>query len=512
MPGLWASRERQRFARTGIGCDANMRRAGNASCIPFGYNRPNSLGLTEMAVNPGRWSNEQINQHACLSQKLLAAKQRGVKLIMEQNEWLQFASHYLPGGVCSSARVHKALNRPIYISRAEGSRVYDLAGHEYIDLFMSFGAGLLGHGNPQIKEAIQKALDLGFPAAYENVYQGQLAQKIAAIVPCAEMVRFTLSGTETTWYAVRIARQFTGRPKILKFEGHFHGFNDYLAYNCWPAPQEVWPAVTPAIKGIPEACQKDTLVLPFNNLECLEETLAKHGHEIAAVILEPLNYNSGTIEPLPGYLQRLRELTQAHGSLLIFDEILSNFRTGPGCIQAYYGVTPDLCTLGKVLAGGLALSAIAGRREIMSQIAPSGEIQHSGTYNALWIPVMAGLAFIETITQPAFYAELLPRCDRFYAGVNEIMRRRNYRGRVKGIGARGCFLFGPLAEQERLVNYGDFVRNDWSMALDFYRTALEHGLYMHSAHHHGISAMHSDDDIDLALERIDTVVQRLPNK
>jgi len=425
---------------------------------------------------------------------------------MHQKEWYQYASQYLPGGVCSSARVHRSLNQPVYIASAEGSRIFDIEGKEYIDLFMSFGAGLLGHGNPNIKSAINKAINLGFPSAYENIFQGQLAQKISETVPCADMVRFTLSGTETTWYAVRFARQITGRSIVLKFEGHFHGFNDYLAYNYWPSPEGMWPVFTPAINGIPDAFQKDTKVLPFNDLERLEETLEKHGHEIAAVILEPLNYNSGTIEPLPGYLERLRELTHQNGILLIFDEILANFRTGPGCIQAYYGVTPDMCTLGKVLAGGLALSAICGRREIMSHIAPLGDVQQSGTYNALWIPIMAGLAFMDTVTQPNFYNEYLSQCKRFYDGVNEIMQRNQFPSRIQGVGGRCSFLFGPLAEQERLINYNDFVRNDWTMALNFYRTALEHGIYMHSAHHHGISAMHTNEDIDQIFERIEDVV------
>ncbi len=428
---------------------------------------------------------------------------------MEQTQWLATASNYLPGGVCSSARVHKSLNRPVYIARAEGSKIYDIEGKEYIDLFMSFGAGLLGHGNPIIKQALNQAIELGFPCAYEGEYQGRLAQKIVETVPCVDMVRFTLSGTETTWYAVRIARQITKRMKVVKFEGHFHGFNDYLAYNYWPSEQEMWPALTPAIKGIPESFQNETIVLPFNDLEALEELLSSRGHEIAAVILEPLNYNSGAIEPLPGYLEGLRRLTEEHGIILIFDEILSNFRTGSGCIQEYYGVIPDMCTLGKVIAGGLALSAFGGRREIMSRISPAGDVQHSGTYNGLWLSIIAGLAFMDTVTQPGFYESLLPRCQRMYAGINEIMQRRGYPGRVQGIGARCAFLFGRLAEKERLINYNDFVNNDWNMALDFYQAALEHGLYMHSAHHHGISAMHTDADIDAILERMDDVVSSL---
>jgi glutamate-1-semialdehyde 2,1-aminomutase len=427
-------------------------------------------------------------------------------------ELFTYASQYLPGGVCSSARVHNSLGHPVYISRAEGSRVYDVDGNEYIDLFMSFGSAILGHGHPAIKDAVLKALDLGFPCAYEGEYQSRLAQKIAETVPCIEMVRFTLSGTETTSYAVKLARGYTGRSKIVKFEGHFHGFNDYLAFNYWPARGDMWPVLNPAVRGIPKSLQDDIVVLPFNDFERLEETLASMGEEIAAVILEPLNYNSGTIEPLPGYLQKLRDLTQQHGIVLIFDEILSNFRTGPGCIQAYYGVTPDLCTLGKVIGGGLALSAFGGKREIMSHIAPLGDVQHSGTYNGLWLPIMAGLAFMDIVVNQNFYTDYLPRCGRLYTGINEIMQRIGFPGRVNGVGARCSFLFGPLAEQERLINYQDFARNNLAMALSFYQTALDYGLYLHSAHHHGISAMHSDKDIDDTLERIEDVVKDLKHR
>jgi glutamate-1-semialdehyde 2,1-aminomutase len=423
-----------------------------------------------------------------------------------QEELYRQAGQYLPGGVCSSARVHKSLGQPVYISRAEGGRVYDVGGAEYIDLFMSFGAGLLGHGHPAVKAAITEGVALGFPAAYENEYQIRLACQIAQIIPCVDMVRFTLSGTETTYYTVKLARQYTGRAKVIKFEGHFHGFNEQLAYNYWPAPQAMWPAITPAMAGLPDPLHRNTLVLPFNDEAQLEATLAAQGHEIAAVILEPLNYNSGVIEPLPGYLEKLRRLTTEHGIVLIFDEILSNFRTGPGCIQAYYGVTPDLCTLGKVLAGGLALSAFGGRREIMAQIAPLGEVQHSGTFNALWLPIMAGTAAVGELSRPEFYAALLPRCQRLYDGINEIMNRRGFPGRVQGVGARCAFLFGRAAEKPRLINYRDFAENDIQLALRFYGAALQHGLYMHSAYHHGISAMHTDADIALALERLEAVV------
>jgi glutamate-1-semialdehyde 2,1-aminomutase len=422
-------------------------------------------------------------------------------------ELRELASRYLPGGVCSSARINRGINSPFYISRAEGSKVYDLEGNEYIDLCVSFGASLLGHGHPKVVEAIRRALDIGIMCAYDNEWSARLAQRIAQTVPCIDMLRFSLSGTETTYYAIKLAREYTGRALVVKFEGHFHGYNDYLAYNYWPQPEGMWPNFTPAMQGLPAYLQQGVIVLPFNDFEQAEETLTKHGEEIAAVILEPVNYNSGTILPQPGYLELLRRLTTEQGALLIFDEILSGFRTEPGCMQATYGVTPDLCTLGKAIGGGTALSAFGGKREVMEHVAPLGNAQHSGTYNANLIEIMAGNAFFDVILEDDFYEALLPRCERLYAGIDEIMDRLGFVGRVQGKGARFSFLFGPVAEKAEIRNYRDLADNQWGLLNRFVRACLNHGIYMHTAQHHGISSAHTDEDIDRALEGIEAALR-----
>jgi glutamate-1-semialdehyde 2,1-aminomutase len=413
----------------------------------------------------------------------------------------------LPGGVCSSARLNKMLGRPIFAERGVGARLFDVDGHEYIDICTGFGATVLGHGHPAVVDAIKRAADLGLMCAMENEYQGLLAQKLADAIPCIDMVRFTLSGTETTYYAVKLARAFTGRKKILKFEGHFHGFNDYLAYNYWPPVDQGWPLKVPAANGLPEELSEHTWVLPFNDFEKLEELLTQRGGEIAGVILEPINYNSGGILPLPGYLELLRRLTTEHGIVLIFDEILSGFKTGPGCAQAYLGVTPDLCTLGKAVGGGTVLSAFGGARHIMSKIAPLGSAQHSGTYNAHVIPIMAGSAFMDAITQPGFYDPLLARSARLYAGFDEICNRLGIQGRIQGTGARFSFLFGPVADIQPLVNYSDTGRNDWDFAYRFFANALRQGIYVHTMWHHGLSAAHTEADVDLLLERMEVALR-----
>jgi glutamate-1-semialdehyde 2,1-aminomutase len=422
---------------------------------------------------------------------------------MERNQQLSdLASRYLPGGVCSSARINRAINGPFYISRAKGSKVYDLDGREYIDLCTSFGAALLGHAHPRVIEAIKQALDMGIICAYENEWHARLAGRIAETIPCIDMLRFTMTGTETTYYAIKLAREYTGRILVVKFEGHFHGFNDYLAYNYWPTREAAWPAVTPAVEGLPEYLQQGVIVLPFNDFERVEETLTTRGEEIACIILEPVNYNSGTILPQPGYLELLRRLTEQCGALLIFDEILSGFRTEPGCMQATYGVTPDLCTLGKAIGGGTPLGVFGGKREIMGHIAPLGKAQHSGTYNGHLFEIMAGNAFFDAILEPGFYDDLLARCERLYDGINEVMGRLGFMGRVQGKGARFSFLFGPVAEKEVLRHYGDLLDNQWELLDRFYKACHDHGIYIHTMHHHGISSAHTDDDIDRALEGI----------
>jgi glutamate-1-semialdehyde 2,1-aminomutase len=425
---------------------------------------------------------------------------------MDSNRELwQRASRYLPGGVCASARVHKGLGGPFYLSRAEGSKVYDLEGNEYIDLCTSFGSALLGHAHPRVSEAVGQALEMGLICAYENEWHTRLAQRIVEAVPGIEMLRFTLSGTETTYHAVKLAREYTGRPLVVKFEGHFHGFNDYLAYNYWPSTDEAWPRVTPAAAGLPEYLHQSCLVLPFNDFERAQEMLVRRGHEIAAVILEPVNYNSGTILPEPGFLELLRRLTEAQGSLLIFDEILSGFRTGLGCMQATYGVIPDLCTLGKAIGGGMPLSVFGGRRQIMEHIAPLGRAQHSGTYNAHLASIAAGLAFFEVIGEPGCYEILLARSQRLYAGIDEIRQRLGFVGRVQGLGARFSFLFGPPAGR-KLRNYQDVMDNDWPLFHRFCTACLRHGVYLHTMWHHGISVAHSDADIDRALQGIEAAL------
>jgi glutamate-1-semialdehyde 2,1-aminomutase len=427
------------------------------------------------------------------------------------------AQAVLPGGVSSSIRYSKALGRPFYVARGEGAYLYDLEGREYVDLLTSHGATILGHNHPGIRAAIEEALGCGIVCSSETPAQTRVATALAEIVPCVDMVRFTCSGTEATMHAIRLAREYTGREKIIKFEGHFHGFHDYVMWNYGgPTSAEAAegsgsngvPRHSPRSGGIPAGIADYVIVLPFNDLEAVRRALWLHGHEIAAVILEPIHYNAGCIVPPKEYLHGLRELTREYGVVLIFDEILSAFRTGPGCAQAYFNVIPDLCTIGKCVAGGTPLSVFGGRHEIMEHLRPLGNAEHSGTYNAHLIPIMAAEVCLREIRKPGFYDHVYALADRLYAGMNGIFERRRFPARLQGLGARFGLYFGFTQE---VRNYRDTAKHDAALGLRFFQGMLERGVYFCDAGgkpmHHGFSVAHTLADMDRVLQAVeDTVV------
>ena len=419
------------------------------------------------------------------------------------------ARQWLPGGVSAAARLHPALGRPFLTASGTGAWVTDVDGRHYIDLETSFGATLLGHGDPRVRSAVERALDLGVLCGHDTPYQAELARRIVELVPSAELVRFTGSGTETAWHAARVARAATGRELVIKFEGHFHGFSDSLGYSFWPSPADGGDADHPAVRaesaGIPAAEREAIRVLPWNDLPALEAAFAAEPGRIAAVVMEPVNIDSGTIHPVPGYLAAVRDLAHANGALLIFDEILTGFRTNTAGAQGELGVTPDLTTLGKALGGGQALSAVVGRREVMSHVSPLGKAVHSGTFMAHLLPVMASLAFLDVVTEPDFYPPFLARADRFVAELRQVLDGAGLTVRIQHYGPRFSLLFGIEGEPR---NYRDVAGADRATELRFYGHALEEGVYLHHGWHHGISAAHSDADLALTLERLDRAARR----
>jgi glutamate-1-semialdehyde 2,1-aminomutase len=427
------------------------------------------------------------------------------------------AQQSLAGGVTASTRVNRALGRPMYIDRANGCRVWDMDGREYIDLCCSHGATLLGHGHPAVREAVLRAIDRGSPCSYENETHEELARLLCETVPCCDLVRLTGSGSEATMHCIRLARSFTGRTKLLKFEGNFHGYHDQVMWSIGtPADKlgdETAPTAFPGSTGMVPALADQLVLVPYNRPDLLQRAFDQHGHELAAVLCEPIYYNAGCLIPSPEFMDLLRRLTRDSGVLLIFDEVLSAFRMCPGGAQQHLGVTPDLCTLGKSVGGGYPLSVFGGRRDIMATLMPTGPCQHSGTYNGHVVPVAAGLAAIRAYRQPGFYEHINAVAGQLYAGLNDSFQRHGVPGRVQGLGARFGVYFGVDGP---LRNYRDAVRHQRDTMLRFIAAAIDQGVYFHdyggAACHHGFCHATTTADADEALTRLDRAIQSLANQ
>jgi glutamate-1-semialdehyde 2,1-aminomutase len=424
------------------------------------------------------------------------------------------ACRYLAGGVSASTRLNRAIGHAMLIDRAEGCRIWDLDGREYLDLCCSHGATLLGHGDGRVRQAVERVLDRGAACSYENELHAELARLLCVTVPCCERVRFTGSGSEATMHCLRLARAYTGRTKLLKFEGNFHGYHDQVMYAIGtPADQlgpEQAPTVYPGSSGLPAGLDQNLVLLPYNRADLLADTFRKHGSELAAVICEPIYYNAGCIVPTPEFLSALRSLTRANGVLLIFDEVLSAFRMAPGGAQEYLGVTPDLCTLGKAVGGGFPLSVFGGRKEIMDRLMPIGDCQHSGTYNGHPVAVAAGLAAVTAYREAGFYEHIHAVAEQLYTGLNELFARHHVPARVQGLGARFGIYFGIT---ERVASYRHAVRHQREQMLEFIAAAIDHGVYFHdyggAACHHGFCAAMTQADVADTLERLDTALRRI---
>jgi glutamate-1-semialdehyde 2,1-aminomutase len=417
----------------------------------------------------------------------------------------------LAGGVSASTRLNRAIGHPLLIDRTAGCRVWDLDGREYIDLCCSHGATLLGHGDARVRQAVEAVLVRGAACSYENELHTELARLLCETIPCCERIRFTGSGTEATLHCIRLARAFTGRPKLLKFEGNFHGYHDQVMFAIGtPADRlgpEESPTLFPGSTGMPPGLDRNLIVAPYNNIQLLKEAFRRHAPELAAVICEPIYYNAGCIIPSAEFMATLRQLTREHGVLLIFDEVLSSFRMAPGGAQEYLGVTPDLCTLGKAVGGGFPLSVFGGRRDIMERLMPTGDCQHSGTYNGHPVGVAAGLAAVTAYRQPGFYEHIHAVGRKLTDGFNKLFARHGIVARAQGLGARFGIYFGV---RDEVRNYRDAVKHHREQMLRFIAEAIRNGVYFHdyggAACHHGFCAAMTLADADEALNRLDAAI------
>ena len=376
----------------------------------------------------------------------------------------------LAGGVSAAARIHPYLGRPFYQARGSGAYIEDLAGRRYIDFNMSNGAAILGHNDPAVREAVLEGLALGIIAGAETAYHEQLARTLVEIIPAAERVRFATNGSDVTMIAVRLARHATGRTKILKFDGHYHGLTELFLFR-----RDEGGAVVPSSGGVPASWADDVLMTPWNDAAAFEALLARHGDEIAAVICEPVHYNAGCLPPAPGFLELLRARTTVSGSVLIFDEVLSGFRMALGGVQEWSGVTPDLCTLAKALSNGLPLAAVAGRADLMAGFAPDGPVAHSGTYSGHPLSILAGQATLDALRAPGLYDALDALAESFYRDLQGIFDRHGVPVQVQGLGARFGLYFG---RREPVTTYTDAAAHDHDLHRRFVVACLARGLFL----------------------------------
>jgi glutamate-1-semialdehyde 2,1-aminomutase len=421
------------------------------------------------------------------------------------------AQDVLAGGVSASMRLNPYLGRPLYVARGDGAYLYDLDGKRYIDFNMSNGAALLGHNHPAVKRAVVEGVEAGIIAAAETPYHERLAATLIEVIPAAERVRFSSVGSEVTLVALRIARHATGRSRFLKFDGHFHGLSEpWLIRHADPADPD--SPLVPASGGVPASLAADVISLPWNDADRFLAAMARHGDELAAVICEPIHYNAGCIPPAPGFLQLLREQTRRHGIVLIFDEVLSGFRTALGGVQAESGVIPDLTTHAKALANGLPLASLAGRADLMLTLAPTGPVVHSGTYSGHLLSVLAALATLDELRRPGLYDQLNARADRFYRDLQTIFDRHDLPVRVQGKGARFGLYFGI---RRPVQTWTDALGHDHDLHRRFVAGCADRGVYFHGytrqgpPGHAGFSLAHTEADFAETLTVVDAVVREL---
>lgn len=421
----------------------------------------------------------------------------------------QRALDVLPGGVNSPVRAFGAVRgTPFFTARGEGSRLRDVDGAEYIDYVLSWGPLILGHAHPRVVEAVQRAVSKGTHYGTPTPEEVELAEKVVALVPSIEVVRFVNSGTEATMSAVRLARAVTGRDLILKFEGCYHGHGDgFLA----KAGSGLATFGLPASPGVPEAVTRLTLTVPFNDRDAVEKAFARHGDQIAAIITEPIGGNAGFIAPEPGFLEHLREETERRGALLIFDEVMTGFRVGLGGAQARYGIEPDLTTLGKVLGGGFPVGAYGGSRELMSRISPEGDVYQAGTLSGNPVAMAAGLAQLETLEEVNPFSALEQEAMRLVDGVVGVAHKYD----LPATGGAAGGMWGVYFCDGPVRNFEEAQRVPSELFATYHQGCLTGGVFFPPSPFEAcfLSTAHSDADIDETLAVVDrALAQAAPGR
>jgi len=424
----------------------------------------------------------------------------------------------IPGGASSASRtkLEGYSPYPIFIERAEGSKLYDVDGNEYIDYLQALGPTLVGNANPQIIDFVCQQMKKGTTYGLPYELQIEVAEKLINDVPSFEKVSFMNSGTEVVQMAFRLARAYTKKDIIVKFEGNYHGWLDNVALSVHPsldvAGPQANPNKVPIGSGIPKSAYQDIMVLPWNDIEVLEETVMKYKDQIAGIIVDPCMCNSGIIPPEEGYLESMRDLTKKNNIVLIFDEVITGFRLALGGAQEKFGVKPDLTTLAKAVGGGFPIAVYGGKAEIMNLL-EEGKVFRAGTLNANRVAIAAAYATLNYLEEEngKIYREVYRLGEKLISGIKEIIKREQVKAIVQGFGPMFQIHFTPLA---KLRNYRDFCKSNGEVFIKFRDKLLKKGIFIRPAHFGEIyiSAAHTDDDIEQTIAAVDNVIKEMKNE
>jgi glutamate-1-semialdehyde 2,1-aminomutase len=410
------------------------------------------------------------------------------------------ARKVIPGGVNSPVRAFRAVGgQPLFIDRAQGPYIWDVDENRYIDYVLSWGPLILGHAHPEVVEALKQAVERGTSYGAPTALETELADLVNELVPSAEQVRFVNSGTEATMSVLRLARAYTGRDKIIKLQGNYHGHADFLLVQ---AGSGVATLGLPDSPGVPQGAAQDTLTAPFNDLEAVETIFKSHGEEIAAIIVEPVAGNMGVIPPLEGYLSGLRRLCTEYGALLIFDEVMTGFRVALGGAQEYYGVLPDLTALGKVIGGGLPVGAYAGRRDIMQTVAPAGPMYQAGTLSGNPLAMTAGITTLKLLRIPGVFDELVAGTSRLCEGIGAAAEMASVPVYQTQVGTMFCTFF----TDRPVINWDTAAKSDTKLYARFFQAMLKRGVYFAPSQFEAgfFSTAHTDEIVVATIQAAQT--------
>lgn len=443
---------------------------------------------------------------------------KGSRGMERMKDIYKMACQYMAGGVSAGQRYNATMGTPLYIDHADGCRLYDVEGKEYIDFHGGSGAAMFGHNHPRIRKAIMKSIERGFFMNYETPDMIELARLTKELFPSCEKIRLANTGSEATQGAIRLARGYTGKQLVIKFDGHFHGMHESIWFNHSYVNKmdEFGEVVTvPDSEGFAEEAKNSVINVTFNNIEALEHVVKKYKGQIACLIMEPISFNCGCLECTADYLSQVRELCDREEIVLIFDEVICGLRMRPGSAQRYFNVYPDLTTTAKAIGGGLPIALIGGRTDIMDCFSPFGHVVMSGTYTGSLMPVLASIECMKMALEPGFYDHFDALSEKLWKGMDDLFAKYGIPGHIRGIGARFAIYFG-IEDPEVDFSFNNVAEQfDRDMDRKFVTMAVENGLWFHDTSsditpaHRALMTAHTLSDMNIALEKIESIFKKL---